>query len=360
LDLTLREWGWKKIDEDQLDTGAGILDLASDGLAATKLAAMRAWSQQLWAEEPRASDLATTAKRSTHEPYVGFQKDLFKNSDYESIGLQCFALGAGIDGASLSRIRGHEVLCEECSAGVVPTRRHLTFHCAGRGPYPPTAPSCGGEEGLCVPLIAKRTAARARSFQPDADLMDMMRRWSPDADGRYLAATDGGADGRCGETRIASWGAALKGVETSACNYVPGLDQSSTAAETWALLQLMIALDAVAREKQMDRWPCFVLIDNKTVQRRLAQAVLAPSPPQAWRLWNIIHGIAGRLGVQSRWVPSHGKQQDWQPLPAEGDAADWRALNEAADEAASKALLLRVRNHRKRLLDKLRERFPRD
>ena len=143
-------------------------------------------------------------------------------------------------------------------------------------------------------------AARAQSFQPDTELMDMIRRWSSDAGGRYLAATDGGADGRCGETGIAPWAATLKGVESPASDYVTVLDQSSAAAETWALLQLMIALEAVAREKQMDRWPCIGLIGNTTVQRRLAQAVLAPCPPHAWRLWKIIHGIAARLGVQSR------------------------------------------------------------
>ena len=233
---------------------------------------------------------------------------------------------------------------------------------------------------MCVRLVPRRPAALARVFSPDSSMMDMIRKWAPDEDGRYLAATDGGADGKCGETRVASWGAALKGVAGQASGYVPGMDQCSTAAETWALLQFIVALDAVARERQLSTWPCTVLIDNRTVQRRLAQAHSAPNPPQAWRLWHQIHGIAARLEVQSRWVPSHGKREDWQPPLNEGDAADWRALNKSADEAAGAALARRVRSQKewryerdiahlwsqkavtlqRRMLDRLRARFPQD
>ena len=105
--------------------------------------------------------------------------------------------------------------------------------------------------------------------------------------GPMWVATDGGADGDS-DTRVASWGVAVAGAMPIHSGSVPGIDQSSTAAELWALVQLVTALHA-DREKHPDEQPfsVIVLIDNKSVQRQ-ADAIfdnLERSHAQAWALW---------------------------------------------------------------------------
>ena len=81
-------------------------------------------------------------------------------------------------------------------------------------------------------------------------------------EGRILAGTDGGSDGR-GLRRVAGWGVAVAGSDGEATGtargVVPGLDQSSWMAELVALVVLL----AAAAQEAVD---LHVIIDNASVQ----------------------------------------------------------------------------------------------
>ena len=193
-------------------------------------------------------------------------------------------------------------------------------------------------------MIPRRDLALERSFAPDERLVHRISVWPASGSGPRLVATDGGADGD-NETRQASWGVAFEGLETTDGGFVPGLDQSSTAAELWALLQLLLALHAFqVRHPASPLGPLIALIDNLNVQRHADDLFMGGTRlgPQSWALWARVRQLAAGLSLRARWVPSHNKRPDWRPPEAEGDASRWRLLNDAADRVATFELQRRL------------------
>ncbi|CAE8687780.1 unnamed protein product, partial [Polarella glacialis] len=324
------KWGWTHLLPGQFDTKTGILELGWDGEATIKSAAARGWEAMLWKQEPRARDDSTTALHSVGHPGLGARK-AWLNGDGGVFGPRVeAALGTGRDGRYHSKILGEECFC---SCGEVnPGRRHLTWHCGGRTAGMLRMPSNGGEEGLLVVTAPNPGRARARhgAREHSVGLAQALGQESLRLHGAaVLVAADGGSQGKVADERVAAWGVALAG--HSEGGSVPGMDQTSAAAELWALIELLRAAAAALA-------PLIVIIDNKGVANRAAALArgltrVSRAAPQAWA--EVRELLALISGTSVHWVPSHGKHPEWSPPGGHLDRI-WRELNDRADGEASR------------------------
>lgn len=149
------------------------------------------------------------------------------------------------------------------------------------------------------------------------------------SNGPFLIATDGGGTDERARFRKGGWGAAIRnnvGNILRCGGVVPGLDQSTKATETYALL---CVLSAFPTDRRIE---ATVMIDNLAVVRQANKQLTAWR--ECWTPWQTIMQRIGAHEVQVHWIPSHGKHPEWRP-PAGHSHVLWRHLNALADVPAS-------------------------
>jgi hypothetical protein len=158
-----------------------------------------------------------------------------------------------------------------------------------------------------------------------------MRREYTQTQSPVIVGTDGGAQGKTFEERVASWAVSVG--NTTVGGEVPGLDQTPKAAEYWAAER---AIQAGVEAKV----PIHLLIDNMGVQKATSRMIEGGRPPdgacpQAWdRVERLLQALPS---ARADWVPAHGRHRERRP-PEELTAERCRAVNDAADvEAAEQA-----------------------
>eukprot|EP00439_Symbiodinium_sp_Y106_P041875 s6746_g5.t1 len=335
--VTLRKWGWTCLADGTWRTPLGVLRPGWDGLCALRRAADFSFLQRLWAQDPKCvhHDLALSVP--CFEPLRHFA------AQGGSRALRT-ATACATDARVLQRLR-HPPASEHlaCACGEPsPSRTHLTFFC-NAGDW---AHSIGTQVerallGRLLPLPLYRPPP-----DPDLDFELLSELADAAAQGPVLCATDGGA---LTHPKLEHWQRAAWAVAVAAARgqvvvggLVSSFEQTAAAAERQALWRLLLHLRRV-------NVPACVFIDNKALvlrlQRGLRHEAWAGSNPGFWTAV----ADAARRDLQVCWVPSHGKQRQWQADPAAHTSVA-RALNEAAD-ARCNAVLAPLRQDWKRACD---------
>ena len=333
--VTLRKWGWTCLADGTWRTPLGVFRPGWDGLCALRRAADFSFLQRLWAQDPKCvhHDLALSVP--CFEPLRHFA------AQGGGRALRT-ATACATDARVLQRLR-HPPAAEHlvCACGdPSPSRTHLTFFCNACD----WMHSIGTQVEralLCrlLPLPLYRPPP-----DPDLDFELLSELVDAAAQGPVVCATDGGA---LTHPKLEHWQRAAWAVAVAAARgqvVVGGLvstfEQTAAAAERQALWRLLLHLRRV-------NVPACVFIDNKALVLRLQRGL------QAWAgsnpgFWTAV-ADAARRDLQVCWVPSHGKQRQWQAdLAAHTSVA--RALNAAAD-ARCNAVLAPLRQDWQRACD---------
>ena len=324
-------WNWQQLSLGRFRTQHGILDLSWDGKAEIARQARIGWETSLWKSEPRAADRATQqASRHAHPCFQG-HFDWIHGGGGKTV--LATALAAAYDHRLYEKVLQHPIVCMCGMAD--PTRRHLAWSCPHfEHPYNLRLPRTGAEEGLLVPLVRLPPLLPDRPAALVVDISNALRAAQSAPGLPVLCATDGGSASLELPTdlsvRRAGYGIAFASFTHG--DTVPGVDQTSFAAENWAIYMLSVA----ARDAAV---PVIVAIDNTgtvgCTQKALAGQHLFA---HAAALWNAVRTNLPS-GSAVFWVPSHDKKEDWAPpqwLQAEGLTAERvRYLNDQADIKAS-------------------------
>eukprot|EP00928_Gymnodinium_smaydae_P065478 TRINITY_DN4861_c0_g1_i1.p2 TRINITY_DN4861_c0_g1~~TRINITY_DN4861_c0_g1_i1.p2 ORF type:complete len:1358 (-),score=164.81 TRINITY_DN4861_c0_g1_i1:1259-5332(-) len=335
-----RDWGWQFDQSGMVDTLWGRLHLLVDGPAVIRRFATLAWERALFMAEPRG-DAVFRQALGTHHPALATQRAWAAHRLPQDVKV---AVGSGACGKIWSGAAKRDV---PCFCGLLrPGREHLLWECDHTGalcldirqrPPPPQL----FERVLAVHLVRRpsptSTWSQQNLWQPLHALSRLFDA-TVDLGHRLVIASDGSAVGRIVAHRIVSFGVATLADSFGAV--VPTADQSAVHAESFGLLQVLLALACSVRARFA---PITIIIDNKHVVDMAKSLLRSPSRPlQAFsergELWQrtqqLLHGLAQHTTVEVGWVPSHGKSTEW-VAPQAVDTALWRQLNEAADLAAT-------------------------
>ena len=113
---------------------------------------------------------------------------------------------------------------------------------------------------------------------------------------------------------------------------LPGLDQGPFAAEAYALL---VALHAL-QEAGVD---AHIIIDNRAVLDGFLRCTTnGYCPAYGFEVWRRVLQLCTGRNHSAEWVPAHDAHTEWSPRwPEFGNADTFSRLNDAADKAASAA-----------------------
>ena len=330
LQETLASWGWEYLEDGQVSTHLGILDLRWDSWTVAKQLAMGAWEGNLWRTDPRSEGAIRRldgAKGICLLPVLTYHRQWAKGSYWH----QRVAVGAGADGNARGAVLGNLAMCK-CGEPM-PSRQHLTWRCSARGHSDIREPAHKSEEKLLVPAGVVMVKS-PRVMDSSSSRMRAGLRSARKIKGWVVGASDGGSEGRILFHRVGSWGVAILG-GGSYGGPLRGLDSTPGMAEKWGLLQ---ALMAATDEKVQ----ICLFVDNLNCVRA-ARRVLQDLPPAshdfvAWHK-ELCALRARGLVFQVHWVPSHGKYVDeWFPTADMDFAQHARRLNALADSAATQAM----------------------
>ena len=232
---------------------------------------------------------------------------------------------AAVDGFKLQRT-GKDCTC---SCGLAnPSRHHLSFECPSN-PWTLGRKSEQEERLLAACVVAP---PKPEGAPYDEEAVQKVARYIAEAEFPLLA-TDGGALLVPGmlSWRVATW-AVVADNRVIASGRVPGREQTSAAAERFALLVVAKATAAAAKGTAVR-----VVCDCQAlVQRCLGLRACGQGRRGLAEFEEAI--CAALTALQLEWVPSHGKRRDW------SFSKDWctsdaaRSLNATADAECSRQL----------------------
>jgi len=330
LSEVMDHWQWIQLRSGEYATKQGILDITRDGQNAIEKCCEESWLHMYAQFDNRfAPDVAAgrlADKRPFLDTHVLFASA--KSSRFRRAGL-----GASLDERATTGItkRQRTIVCQ-CGE-LQPRRRHWLNECprVNRAEDWPKASEC--EHALGVPLVKRKPAARARddgTVVPPA-LVQAVADEAAFHGGTCFAATDGSVSANQTDARLGSWAIQLRGGYRLAGS-VGGIDQSSTASELAAAVQLL-------RTAAIAKVQLRLLVDNKGVQQGVNDSMRGVPVRRrfCFGMWNQVCCLSRLLltGSQCVWIPSHDKRTEWR-LPAGFgiSSQEARAMNKGADEAA--------------------------
>lgn len=317
LTEVLDKWNWQQVSKTCFNTPAGTIDLFSDGETTVKAAMRAGWEHQLWNSEPRAAEVRGQETR----PVTAVHKAWMKEGPTKDPAAFAVACGAGKDSRKLAKKFNLQHV--QCVCGRDwPSACHLTWHCPQSDlPICTSLPTDQPAERLllqCVRPPPEPPPHAPRSLQPLHSVVRAVERLAEEdvePSSQMLFATDGSSQVSHG-IRRAAWGFACK--EHSFAHHLCGCDQNIFAAETFAVLQVLLAADSLSRIVCIICDSLAVVRTANAVRKGLSLPVWAPG------VWRAISLLSQESEIH--WVPAHNRHSEWLP-PVGGSALEWRSLN---------------------------------
>ena len=295
-------------------TPFGDLTPGWDAESALHRLAAASWLRLLWADDPKSG--GTPPPAGTVPTFDG-------SHDYADTADPLWrrvVLAAAPDARNVQRLDPAQPVSCDCGAPEA-TRTHLTFHCPSR-PWPGeqrTVP----ERRLLTPLVPS-IPFRRDSRNPPQALVAYLQRRAAAGSTPVILAIDGGCKSPALRALCPRTAWAVSSQRGSFRFSAPlfGPDSTAAYAERSALWHAV----AASAEAGVD---IALLVDNQAVVRRLCRGLAGNVMGDCQGFWPS-NAIA--------WIPSHDKQQLWEPPAGFPSAKECRNANRFADEAATQAL----------------------
>lgn len=337
--------GWTmEADRGKIITKEGPYDPEIDGDTAFRNVAWRAHLDKV-----RKGGVLAAAAADDEYLHLEEHRKFAEKALHHSQAKTAVATGKGTDAKLWAKMQKKEPRDFPCSCGELgPTRRHLTYLCEDRGKKDLEEPANTCQATYLVRAMPWPRTVAGHDLQEEEMIAravsELLRRQPKPYKGfQCIVGTDGGADND-GRRTEAAWGASfwVQGGDNMMRigGAVKGLDRTPGMAELIALLMVVRVLKK-AGEQRGAPIKTLIITDHLRAVRGLKTAGPVANPGALGGIGKKIREERRGAALSIKWVPSHGKQEEWQPeAPYHEDASLWRRLNEEADKQCTELLVV--------------------